>query len=138
MEIDEILIRLFNVSGRSTKDFVEISQLSRSSVYYVLQHDKPGAKSKVHEHTLEFVRSWVGASRPTNPDKLIEWASLAVSVMIPEEQMDLVFMALDGNSPLIEPDTETETLITDTIQTGRISFLPSILLSKFATLRNSK
>lgn len=105
METDEILIGLYKLSGLDAKDFIAKAEIGKSSVYSVLQSDKEWADAKPHNHKMDFVRSWVHATRPEDPMLRLEWAALSIQLLLSEEDIDLILSTQDkGQSETVGYD----------------------------------
>ncbi len=126
METDDILISLYKLSGLDAKDLIAKAELGKSSVYSVLQSDKEWADAKPHNHKMEFVRSWVHATRPEDPMLRLEWAALSIQLLLSEEDIDLILSTQDKG--LAEPvGSEGSGWITN--------FIPEIFMNVFKLKR---
>lgn len=123
METDEILFKLYCLSGKSKKVFIDHIELGKSSVYDVLKMEDKYHKSQGKNHSMEFIRSWISASRPSESLALLEWLSLVIQLLIDEDDLDLLLAKYESKSS-IEPDEIHAQLVNNP---GRAtSFMPNI------------
>ncbi len=89
MDTYEILIAMFKLSGKDKKQLIQRSELPKTTVYEVLSHDLPWKeKKKPQNHRFEFVQAWIATTRPSDPLKRLEWAALAVKLVLSDEDLD--------------------------------------------------
>jgi hypothetical protein len=127
METDEILFKLYVLSGKSKKAFIDHIELGKSSVYDVLKMEdkyqpsekKTGGKN----HSIEFIRSWISVSRPSEPLALLEWLSLVVQLLLDKDDLDLLLESYTSKNSVVANDVQPESLSSPHRAT---SLLPSI------------
>lgn len=126
METDDILVSLYKLSGLDAKDLIAKAELGKSSVYSVLQSDKEWADAKAHNHKMEFVRSWVQATRPEDPLLRLEWAALSIQLLLSEEDIDLILSTQDKGQAENESTTGSGWIT---------NFIPEIFINVFKLKR---
>lgn len=77
-----VLVRLFELSGMTPKEFIQQSGISESQFYKILQAAKsPGSN---FDCMLSTANQWVAASAETSKDLQGEWFSLVLELYLTE------------------------------------------------------